>query len=113
MSTLEDAKSVGLPYRAEPAKPLEMSDLEEFHARHAHDTWWARVALLTLIFGMLGVNLWMTKRSYDALMADVDASRMAMSELHEQTTTRLDALEARLVAIEGRLAAQQPVAAAP
>src|SRR5689334_5668824 len=97
MSTLNDAKSVGLPFVPEARnEPLTLADLEEYHDRHANDTWWARVALLTLIFGMLSMNLWMTQRSYDAMMADVDASRMALSEINEATTTRLDELEARL-----------------
>jgi hypothetical protein len=76
--------------------------LEVFHERHRKDTFWARVALLALIFGILGLNLWMTQRSYDALITDVDASRVAMSELHEQTALRLEAIEARLASIEAK-----------
>jgi hypothetical protein len=112
MSTLREVKSVGLPYEAEAAPPLTPADLEEYHARHAKDAWWARVALLTLVFGMLGLNLWMTVRSYDAMMVDIDASRIAMDEINEQTTIRLDAIERRLAAIDARLAAAPPAATA-
>lgn len=103
-------KSVGLPYTTEGPHPVELSDLEELHEQHARQTWWARVTLLSLVFGMLALNLWMTQRSYDALMADVDASRTGMSEVHEQTSLRLEAIEARLTRIEARL--DQPVAVA-
>lgn len=102
MSNLDLARSVGLPYPAEGVRPLHLVELEEFHTRHAKDTWWARVALLTLVFGMLGLNLWMTQRNYEAMMADVDASRMAMSAMLEATATRLDAIEGRLGSIEGQ-----------
>lgn len=100
MSQLEDAKSVGLPYRSEPEVAVNVKDLEEFHDRHARDTWWARVVLITLIFGMLGLNLWMSERNYEAMIIDVDASRMAASQIDEQTTARLEALARRLEAIE-------------
>lgn len=115
MSHLQDAKGVGLPYRPEPDPTVNARDLEEFHERHARDTWWARVVLMTVIFGMLGLNLWMTERNYEAMMIDIDASRIAASEIDEQTTVRLEALDRRLDAIEGRLANPAPaaVAAAP
>ena len=112
MSSLEEAKAVGLPYRSEPAKPVNAADLEEFHERHARDTWWARVVLITLIFGMLGLNLWMTQSLSDAMMIDVDASRMAEADIDEQTTQRLDALAKKLDEIEARLP-PVPAAAAP
>ena len=113
MSQLEDAKAVGLPYRSEPEVAVNVKDLEEFHDRHARDTWWARVVLITLIFGMLGLNLWMSKRNYDAMMIDVDASRMAASQIDEQTTARLEALARRLEDIEARLPVAITAAPAP
>jgi len=112
MSHLQDAKGVGLPYRPEPDPTVNARDLEEFHERHARDTWWARVALITVIFGMLGLNLWMTERNYEAMMIDIDASRLAASEIDQQTTVRLEALDRRLDAIEARLANPAPAVVA-
>ncbi|MSQ01896.1 MAG: hypothetical protein EXR71_08385 [Myxococcales bacterium] len=103
MSQLENVKSVGLPHRSDPAAPVNVSDLEEFHDRHARDTWWARIVLITMIFGMLALNLWMTERTYEAMLIDVDASRMAASDIDEQSTARLEALARRLDSIESRL----------
>jgi hypothetical protein len=105
MSNVEDAKRVPLPYHGEREVAINVRDLEEFHERHARDTYWARVALITVIFGMLALNLWMTDRSYEAMMVDVDASRLAASQLEEQSTVRLEALGKRLEAIEARLPA--------
>lgn len=108
MTHLENAKSVGLPYRAEADTTVNPRDLEEFHDRHARDTWWARVVLITLIFGMQALNLWMTQRNYDAMIIDVDASRQAASQIDEQTTVRLEALSRRLDSIEGQLKTVTP-----
>lgn len=108
MSHLQDAKSVGLPYRPEPDPTVAVHDLEEFHERHARDTWWARVVLITVIFSMLGMNLWMSQRNYEAMMINIDASRMGASEIDEQTTLRLEALDHRLSVIEGRLPVDPP-----
>ncbi len=103
MSRLDEAKSVGLPYVAERTTAASPADLEEFHERHAKDTWWYRVSLMTLIFGMLAVNLWMTSRSYTAMMIDVDTSRITASAIDDQTTARLDEITRRLERIEARL----------
>lgn len=111
MSHLENAKSVGLPYRAEVDASVNPRDLEEFHDRHARDTWWARVVLITLIFGMQGLNLWMTQRNYDAMIIDVDASRQAASQIDEQTTLRLETLSRRLESMQAQLASVAPTPA--
>lgn len=110
MSRLKAAEAVGLPYRAQPNGTVDVHDLEEFHERHSRDTWWARAVLVTVICGMLAVNLWMTHRNYEEMMIDIDASRLAASEIDQQTTIRLEALDRRLAAIEARLPAE-PVAA--
>lgn len=112
MSHLEDAKHVPLPYRPEPDDTVKVRDLEEFHERHARDTYWARVVLITLIFGMVALNLWMSERSYDAMIIDVDASRMAADEIDQQTTLRLEQLDKHLDEIEARLPPLPPPAAA-
>jgi hypothetical protein len=97
------APNLGLPYRAEPHKPVEINDLEEFQERHRGDGVWVRAVLVALGFALVSANLWVGLQSYNALTTDVDASRLAMSELHEQTMVRLDELEKRLDALEGRL----------
>ncbi len=109
MPKIQDVKSVGLPYRAEANDAINAHDLEEFHERHARETYWARVVLITLVFGMQALNLWMTQRNYEAMIIDVDASRQAASEIDEQTTVRLESLNKRLEAIEAKLPV--PVAA--
>ncbi len=110
MTTLNPPRNVGLPYHPESSPPLELKDLEELHERHARDTRWARATLLTLIFGMLALNLWMTNSVYTALTIDIDASRMAMAEIEAQSAIRMEALDKRLAAIETRLAAHEAVA---
>ncbi len=115
MSLRDEVKSVGLPYKAEADSAVNARDLEEFHERHARDTWWARVTLITLIFGMIALNLWMSERSYDSMIIDVDASRQAASEIDEQTDLRFDAVDKQLDRIEARLdaAAAATTPAAP
>ncbi len=103
MTTSHANDAVGLPYKPEPPRPVEAADLEEFHDRHRRDTYWARVSLLVVIFGMLGLNLWIVSEMQVALTTDIDASRMAMSATHDETLSRLEALDARLAAIEARL----------
>ena len=66
------------------------------------------MVLITLIFGMQALNLWMTQRNYDAMIIDVDASRQAASQIDEQTTVRLEALSRRLDSIEGQLKTVTP-----
>lgn len=111
MTTSHANDAVGLPYKAEPPHPVEPADLEEFHERHRRDTYWARVTLLTVVFGMLGLNLWIVSEMHTALVTDIDASRMAMSATHDETLSRLEAIDARLAGLEARLPAPAVAAA--
>jgi hypothetical protein len=69
--------------------------LEFYQEQLAKRTMVARVVLLLAIVGMLGANIFLSQRNYEALLINVNQARSAQLELAEVTWARLERLEER------------------
>lgn len=111
--TVEDAVSLANPHHEEEAEPssgaagvgFDVEKLEYYQTLHARHTLYARAALLLVVFGMLGANMWLTQRNFETLMVNLDASRTDQQVVMDQHTSIIEAQNTRLAAIEGRLVA--------
>jgi hypothetical protein len=83
-----------------PTKGFDPSVLEFYQQQAARRTMVARVVLLVAIVGMLGVNIYLSQRNYEALLINVDQARSAQLELVEVTWARMDRLEGQIAALE-------------
>ncbi len=126
--TVEDAMSLPSPHiedqaantgvAAEDTATVGIEALEYYRRLHGRHTLYARVALLTVIFVMLGANMFLTQRNYHALLINMDQSRLAQADLidrqlemveqHERTIARL---EARMAVVEDALSENSEVVA--
>ncbi len=91
---------------------IDLSKMEYYKEQEAQRTLIARIVLLTIIFGMLASNMWLTQRNYEALLINVDQTRLAQVRLHDVTAARLAAMElhiADLQATVDHFAAKQAV----
>ena len=92
---------------------FDIQTLDYYQNRAARRTLISRVVLLTMIFGMLAANMWLTERNYKALVINVDQALLAQDQLHEQTTARLEEMEGQLgelqLALERMEASQETV----
>ena len=73
-----------------------LKKLEYYQAKEARRTMIARVILLSVIIGMLGLNMWLTQRNYDALVINMNQARLDQDQFHEFTTIRLKGVEEQL-----------------
>jgi hypothetical protein len=110
--TVEDAVSLDNPHLREAEPPssvagvaFDVEKLEYYQTLHARHTLYARAALLLVVFGMLGANMWLTQSNFETLMVNLDASRTDQQVVMDQHTASIDAQNHRLAAIEGRLVA--------
>ena len=70
--------------------------LEYYQQQEARRTMIARVVLLTVIIGMLGLNMWLTQRNYDSLVINMNQARIEQDQLHDSTTVRLQQMERQM-----------------
>ncbi|MFT4977327.1 MAG: hypothetical protein ACI8S6_003232 [Myxococcota bacterium] len=78
----------------------DLQKLEYYTAQAARRTLISRVALLTIIFGMLSANMWQTERNYEAMIININQTRLAQDQLHDTTTARISDLEQQLVTLQ-------------
>ena len=81
-------------------KASGLDQLEYYQRIHSRNTWIARLVLLSVIFGMLSVNMWMTQRNYEALVINVDQARLAQVHMLDITVSRVKKLEKRIDSLE-------------
>lgn len=105
------------PISPEQERLLILESLETYNREHARATLISRAFLLTIIFGGIALNLWMTNRNYEAMIISVDHEREAAVDIFERTNGQLatmekeiERLQATVDALEKRLAAQEAVA---
>ena len=79
---------------------FDVKQLEFYQRKAARRTFWSRVALLLLIFGMMATNATLTQRNYEAMLINVNQARLGQLQLHEATLLKLDDIDQRLGALE-------------
>ena len=90
--------------------PPELQTLEYYTRRAARRTLVSRIVLLTVIFGMLSANMWLTQRNYESMLINVNQARLAQDQLHDTTAMRLDEMERQLLTLQRSMdLLQQPV----
>ena len=88
-----------------------LDSLEYYQRLHSRNTWIARLVLLTIIFGMMSMNMWMTQRNYEALVINVDQARLAQVHMLDITVSRVKKLEKRFDSLERTILGQRAQAA--
>ena len=86
---------------------FSLDQLEYFQQIQRRNTWLARAMLLGVLMSMLFVQMWMTQRNYDAMIINVDQTRMAQVNLFEAQVERIRKLEARVIDLQQSVARQQ------
>lgn len=86
---------------------FSLDQLEYFQQIHRRNTWLARAMLLGVLMSMLFVQMWMTQRNYDAMIINVDQTRMAQVNLFEAQVERIRKLEVRVIDLQQSVARQQ------
>jgi len=89
------------------SRALGLDELEYYQRIHNRNTWVARLILLSVIFGMLSINMWMTQRNYEALVINVDQARLAQVHMLDITVGRVKKLEKRIDSLERTLVEQR------
>jgi flagellar biosynthesis/type III secretory pathway M-ring protein FliF/YscJ len=92
-------------------KEKGLDSLEYYQRLHSRNTWIARLILLTVIFGMMSMNMWMTQRNYEALVINVDQARLAQVHMLDITVSRVKKLEKRFDSLERTILEQRAQAA--
>lgn len=90
-----------------PNLPEELQRLEFYRKQDARRTLVARSVLLTMIFGMLGANMWMTHQARTDMLTNLDQARLAQVQLDEHDEARIDALTQDLAALQQQVEALQ------
>jgi len=103
-STRVEESPVEGPQTAPTAANPHLEALEYYRSLHARHTFWARVALLTAIVGMLGANMWLSQRNYTALLVNVDQVRLAQADMIDQTGELVQAQQVQIAALQARIA---------
>lgn len=80
--------------------PKELQALEYYTQQAARRTFYSRLALLTLIFSMLAANMWLTQRNYEAMIINLNQTRLAQDQLHDRTAVRLDEMEQQILHLQ-------------
>jgi hypothetical protein len=84
-----------------------LDKLDYYQGIHSRNTFYARLVLLTVIFGMLSANMWMTQRNYEALVINVDQARLAQVHMLDITVSRVKKLEKRFDSLERTILEQR------
>lgn len=94
---------------------LDLNKLEYYQRQHARRTLIARIVLLTVIIGTVGLNGWMMNRNYETMIINMDQARLAQDQLHEETQAQVAELTAQVAELQktlSRMEAQQAVGVA-
>jgi hypothetical protein len=86
---------------------FSLDQLEYFQQIQRRNTWLARAMLLGVLMSMLFVQMWMTQRNYDAMIINVDQTRIAQVNLFEAQVERIRKLEARVITLQQSVARQE------
>ena len=86
---------------------FSLDQLEYFQQIQRRNTWLARAMLLGVLVAMLFVQMWMTQRNHDAMLINMDQTRLAQVNLFEAQVERIRQLEARVVTLQNAAALQQ------
>ena len=89
------------------AEEFDVHQLEFYTQKEAKRTFVARAVLLTLIFGMLSANMWMTKRNHEAILVNIDQSRLEQVAFDEGQQKDLVAIHKKMLNMEAQLTAMQ------
>jgi len=114
MHTVEDAVSLPSTHHTDPGVTVarratdrdpgvDLETLDYYQTLHARHTFWARVALLTIIFGMLGANMWLAQRNYRTVIVNVDQTRLAQAEMMDRQAEMMENLDQRIALVQHRL----------
>jgi len=87
---------------------FSLDQLEYYQKIQQRNTWLARAMLLSVLVGLLCMNMWMTQRNYEAMLINVDQTRLAQVNLFEAQVERIRQLEARMVLLQQTVQQQQP-----
>ncbi len=79
---------------------VSLDKLEYYQQIQQRNTWLARALLLSVLVGLLGVNMWMSQRNYEAMLINVDQTRLAQVNLFEAQVERIRKLEARVITLQ-------------
>jgi len=85
---------------SENPQVFDVQQLEFYQRKAARRTFWSRVVLLVVIFGMMTTNATLTQRNYEAMLINVNQARLGQMQLHEATLQKLDEIDQRLGALE-------------
>jgi len=86
---------------------FSLDQLEYFQQIQRRNTWLARAMLLGVLMAMLCVHMWMTQRNYEAMLINVDQTRLAQVNLFEAQVERIRKLEARVISLQRAVHQQQ------
>lgn len=112
--TVEDAMSLPSTHHTDPGIEIgpsadgpgvDIEALEYYRRLHGRHTLWARIALLTVIVGMLGANMWLTQRNYHAVIVNMDQARLAQAELMDNQAAMVVQQAQHVATLETRMAA--------
>ncbi len=78
----------------------DLKRLEYYQRREARRTFVARTLLLSVIFGMLGANMWMTNKVHEDMITTMDQARLEQSTLIDAQQGTLEAIDTRLGMLE-------------
>ncbi len=105
-------------------EPIQNQEFDPHKLRYYQDqqakrTMVARVALLGLIFAMLAGNIWLTQNNHEALVTNLNQTRLDQVALNEKMTEELrqmrsllESYESRVVALEATERTREAVAEA-
>jgi len=114
MHTVEDAVSLPSTHHTDPGvnaarratdrdPGVDLEALDYYRTLHGKHTLWARVALLTVIFGMLGVTMWLTQRNYRTVILNVDQIRLAQAEMIDRQAEMMEKQDQRIALLQQSL----------
>ncbi len=92
------------PSKVKPVEaPQELEQLQYFRQADAKRTMVARAVLLSIIFVMLGANLWQSKRMHDDVLTNLNQTRLDLVALNEASAHEMKVLAQTVVALEKRI----------
>lgn len=114
LHTVEDAVSLPSTHHTDPGvnvarratdrdPGVDLETLDYYRTLHGKHTFWARVALLTIIFGMLGANMWLTQRNYSTVILNVDQTRLAQAEMIDRQAELMEQQDKRITLLQQSL----------
>ena len=82
---------------------FNLDQLEYFQQIERRNTWMARAMLLSVLVGLLCMQMWMTQRNYEAMLINVDQTRLAQMNLFEAEMERIRRLEQQVTDLQAKV----------